>query len=112
MLFRSRRQHHVRQRARNEGGESGEKEVTGKPRTDLRGNLKEKMEKTPPTLVSALVTPADREKVERAQAFRRLDENWPQELESFAVMARIAYARYLAYVKAGFTEAQALMLCK
>lgn len=38
-------------------------------------------------------------------------ENWPMMLEIYEEQARIARARYLAYVAAGFLPAEALQLC-
>lgn len=68
--------------------------------------------KPPLTTVTALTTNTDKERAERAQAMRMLAEEWPALVESFAISARIARAKYLAFVKEGFTEAQALELCK
>lgn len=39
-------------------------------------------------------------------------ENWPMRLQIWALQARETRAQYLAYVKEGFTDAQAIELCK
>lgn len=54
----------------------------------------------------------DSQKVVRAQLLRSVVDNWAAELEWFTLSARIARAKYLAYIKEGFTEAQAIELCK
>ena len=55
---------------------------------------------------------SDQEKVKQAQAIARLRENMAATLEYTAYMAELTRAKYLALVKAGFTEEQALSLCK
>jgi hypothetical protein len=54
----------------------------------------------------------DKAKVMRAQLMRKVTEDWAAELEWFALNAKINRAKYLAYLKEGFTEVQALELCK
>lgn len=54
----------------------------------------------------------DKPKVVQAQMIQYLKDNWVAHLESTALGARMTRARYLALVKEGFTEAQAIELCK
>ena len=53
----------------------------------------------------------DQEKVKRAQLIATFKENIPAMMEFSEVVAIRLYAEYRAYVKAGFTEQQALELC-
>lgn len=54
----------------------------------------------------------DKAKVERAQVMRKITEDWAAEMEWMALSARISRAKYLAFIKEGFSESQALQLCK
>lgn len=54
----------------------------------------------------------DKAKVARAQLIRRATEDWAAELEWLALNARFTRAKYLAFIKEGFTETQAIELCK
>jgi len=58
----------------------------------------------------------DQERVKKAQALKNLREiiaeEWPAELERFAILAKLLRAKYLALIKEGFTPAEALELCK
>lgn len=53
----------------------------------------------------------EQERISIAQAVRNLRENMPALLEMAQLNAQITRAKYLALVKEGFTEAQALDLC-
>ena len=52
------------------------------------------------------------EKVKRAQALVELREDLPRLLEFMALSATMTRAKFKALVKEGFTEAQAIELCK
>lgn len=54
----------------------------------------------------------DKGRVAMAQMVRKMREQMPAEIELAQLMARITRAKYLSLVDQGFTEAQALMLCK
>lgn len=54
----------------------------------------------------------DKEKVKQAQALAHLRENMAATLEFTAYMAEVTRAKFVALVRAGFTEEQALILCK
>lgn len=54
----------------------------------------------------------DAEKVKQAQAILQIKENMPALIESFAVQAKMHRAKYEALIKEGFTESQAIELCK
>jgi hypothetical protein len=54
----------------------------------------------------------DKTKVTRAQLMLKITEDWAAELEWLALSAKISRAKFLALVKEGFTEAQAIELCK
>lgn len=58
----------------------------------------------------------ERARAKRAQEFSAalsdMLQNWPMQLELIAYQAKETRARYHAYVKEGFTEAQAIELCK
>lgn len=65
-----------------------------------------------PRVVTGQFSKSEKESAAREQAMRAINEGWLAQLEFFALDARIARAKYLALVKEGFTEAQALQLCK
>ena len=54
----------------------------------------------------------DKPKVALAQAVRELRENIAAHIELNQLQARLTWVKYQALLKEGFTEAQALMLCK
>ena len=54
----------------------------------------------------------DKEKVKRAQALAQLRENMAATLDFIALEAEVIRAKYLALVRNGFTEQQAIELCK
>jgi ribosomal protein L19E len=53
----------------------------------------------------------DNDKVSFAQAVKHLRENLPATIEYATIQAKTYRAKYLACVKEGFTEVQALELC-
>ena len=53
----------------------------------------------------------DQEKVKRAQIIAGFRENMPAIIELAELGAMEIFAKYRAYVKAGFTEQQAIELC-
>jgi hypothetical protein len=55
---------------------------------------------------------ADKEQVSIAQSVRTMRENMPALLELAEIQARLARAKFVALSKQGFTDAQALELCK
>lgn len=55
---------------------------------------------------------ADKGLVAQAQLMRSIAENWAAHLELAALNARMSRAKFLALVKEGFTEEQALFLTK
>lgn len=54
----------------------------------------------------------DKNRVTQAQAIRQITENWAAHMEGITLGARLTRAKYLALLKEGFTEAQAIELCK
>lgn len=54
----------------------------------------------------------DKSRVELAQLVRRVREDIAAHIEMNQLQARITRAKYVALVKEGFSEAQALELCK
>ena len=54
----------------------------------------------------------DKSRVALAQAVLDLRENIAAHVEIGQLQARIMRAKYLALIKEGFTEQQALLLCK
>jgi hypothetical protein len=54
----------------------------------------------------------DKPRVALAQAVRELRENIAAHVELSQLQARITRAKYLALLKEGFSEADALMLCR
>lgn len=50
--------------------------------------------------------------VKRAEALRELRAALPAMMESHALIAQLKMSQYRAFVAAGFTEAQAIELCK
>lgn len=46
-----------------------------------------------------------------AQMLKKARENWPYELELIAFQAQMAWARYQALKKVGFTQSEALQIC-
>ncbi|MBC7620611.1 MAG: hypothetical protein H7293_16775 [Candidatus Saccharibacteria bacterium] len=54
----------------------------------------------------------DKDKVKQAQALAHLRENMAATLEFIAWDAEVNRAKYLAYLRNGFSEQQALELCK
>lgn len=54
----------------------------------------------------------DKPRVALAQLVRDMRDNIAAHIEYSQIQARITRAKYLALVKEGFTEAQALQLCK
>lgn len=55
---------------------------------------------------------SDKQRVERAQLIKSITEDWVAHLEWTALDARMRRAKYLALVKEGFNEVQALELTK
>lgn len=53
----------------------------------------------------------DKGMVLMAQAIKGMREQWALQLEMQQLKVDLARARYLALIKAGFTESQALELC-
>jgi hypothetical protein len=53
----------------------------------------------------------DNDKVNFAQAVKSLRENLPASLEYAGIQAKVWRAKYLALVREGFTESQAVELC-
>jgi hypothetical protein len=53
----------------------------------------------------------DNERVNFAQAVKSLRENLPASIEYASIQAKIWRAKYLALVREGFTEKDALDLC-
>jgi hypothetical protein len=47
-----------------------------------------------------------------AQAVRAINENWAGHVEFHRTMARVARVKYLALLKEGFTEEQAMQLVR
>jgi hypothetical protein len=58
------------------------------------------------------MTDEDKPRVALAQAVRELRENIAAHIEINQLQAKITRAKYAALIKEGFTEAQALLLCK
>lgn len=58
------------------------------------------------------MTDSDKARVAQAQAIKQITENWVAHVEAIALTARLTRAKYLALVREGFTEAQAIELCK
>lgn len=54
----------------------------------------------------------DAEKVKNAQEIKNLIENLPAVVESLELSAKLTRIKFLALVKQGFTEIQALELCR
>ena len=54
----------------------------------------------------------DKARVERAQLNKSVTEDWAAHLESIILHARMTRAKYVALVREGFSEAQAIELCK
>jgi hypothetical protein len=54
----------------------------------------------------------DKGRVALAQLVRDMRDNIAAHIEINQLQARVTRAKYLALVKEGFTEAQALQLCK
>lgn len=54
----------------------------------------------------------DDQKVKSAQALKELRENLPAAMEAMALSAEYTRLKYLALVKQGFSEIQAIELCK
>ena len=54
----------------------------------------------------------DKRQVDLAQAVRAINENWAGHAEFHRTMARIARVKYLALLKEGFSDEQALQLAK
>ncbi|MGK5020734.1 hypothetical protein [Janthinobacterium sp. LB2P10] len=65
--------------------------------------------------MSAQDDQAERKRVEVARAMRRsladLLDNWPMQIEIIAWKAKESRAKYLALLREGFTEDQAIKLC-
>lgn len=55
---------------------------------------------------------ADKGLVAQAQLMKSIAENWAAHLEWMTLDARMKRAKYLALVKEGFTEVQAIELTK
>jgi len=53
----------------------------------------------------------DKDAIALAQAVKTLRNNLPASLEYAGIQAKVWRAKYLALVKEGFTEGQALDLC-
>lgn len=51
-------------------------------------------------------------KNDMADAIRKLKEMQPDLVEYYKVKAQLLHAAYLSFIDAGFTEAQAIELCK
>jgi hypothetical protein len=58
------------------------------------------------------MTDDDKARVALAQVVRDIRDNIAAHIEYNQLQARITRAKYIALVKEGFTEAQALQLCK
>lgn len=54
----------------------------------------------------------DKRQVDLAQAVRAINENWVGHVEFHRTMARVARVKYLALLKEGFSEEQALQLVR
>lgn len=54
----------------------------------------------------------DKQRVDRAQLIKSITEDWAAHLEWTTLDARMRRAKYLALVKEGFTEPQALELVR
>lgn len=54
----------------------------------------------------------DKSRVDMAKAMKNLLENMPALLEYERIMAQITRAKYLALLGQGFTEPQAIVLCR
>lgn len=54
----------------------------------------------------------DKNRVKMAKAVRELLDNWPAHLEFIRFQAKETRARYVALMAEGFTESQAIDLCK
>lgn len=54
----------------------------------------------------------ERAQVNMAQLLKRAQEEWPMQVELERLMARQVRVKFLALVAEGFTESQALDLCK
>ena len=54
----------------------------------------------------------DKKHVSLAQAIKGLTDNWAAQVEFARLRAKLMRVRYQALVAEGFTEAQALELCK
>jgi hypothetical protein len=63
-------------------------------------------------VVAGYFSKDDKARAERAKAFRNIREGWAEHLEFTEILAQMTRAKYLALVKEGFTEAQAIELCK
>ena len=50
--------------------------------------------------------------IKRAEALKELRAALPQMMETASLIAQYRRTQFQAYVKAGFTEAQAIELCK
>jgi hypothetical protein len=54
----------------------------------------------------------EKERAARVHAIRAIKAGWADHLEFLAIEAQMIRAKYLSLIKEGFTEAQALQLCK
>lgn len=54
----------------------------------------------------------DKRAVGLAQAVKAITSNWAGQVELHQAMARIARVKFLALTKEGFTEEQAIQMCK
>ena len=62
--------------------------------------------------ILTLAPPAPKDISELRVAIRPISENWADKLEFAEWVARYRRMQYDAHIKAGFTEDQALELCK
>ena len=65
-----------------------------------------------PTIVNLALLKGGGTADQRAELLRSVEVNWDDDLKFFSVIARIKKRNFDAYLKAGFTQEQALSLVK